>query len=668
MLLGVNLFAQYIQVTPRDIVIPYTTGSRILAEYPTYTTIATGDKWLAQLYKDGGDNVISPLDNSGNPTGDDIMVTDALNANATQYVTVTLAAGNPYVTLLAIRFYPGTSQASQGDKVYMRIFNAHTIAGATKYMASVNLYTVPTSTATVEMDNILGWTASWIPVNEPQGYALTIESNYPGAPILFNGSPTGEVTPHTFPAPAAAGMYDLGPLPNIAWTTPGLNWDGGTGDLTYRFLGVLTPPPATTPAFYDGEIVYIAWDADAVPYILTWEGPNGLVVSGYHVFWQGGFVIDVTEPQWMTPPIAEGSYTWRVVPYVTDPAKGTKTDLSPVKVRIDSPKGDAVDAVDWHFTIIRNNPPAPALLAPMDGELLTTNMVDLQWGAPGYNIDSFFDVYCDPNPDPTTLVYHGSGMELFNDPVFTLHLIDLLDETTYYWYVKITDAVSGLFSISPIWSFTTPPGGGEVPVELSSFTAVYTAGFFVQLTWVVQSETNHLGYYVLRNSEENLDTATMLHTSPISTGNANGTQITYNFRDEEIEANQTYYYWLESVDMDGQSQFFGPINIVTTGENPQDPTPIVPLNTALLDAYPNPFTSQSSIPYYLKTSGDVKIEIYNAKGKLVHSYNAPSKAAGYHKISWDGRDLSGKPVSSGIYFYRMTSGKYTASKKIVLVK
>ena len=112
--------------------------------------------------------------------------------------------------------------------------------------------------------------------------------------------------------------------------------------------------------------------------------------------------------------------------------------------------------------------------------------------------------------------------------------------------------------------------------------------------------------------------------------------------------------------------FYGPVNVVfrwkkkaVTGNS---------LATKLENAYPNPFNPNTNIRYQLKDAGDVKIDIYNTRGQLVRSFSRTHDAPGYYQINWDGRDSSGKSVSSGVYQYKMTSGKYSATKKMVLKK
>jgi len=207
-----------------------------------------------------------------------------------------------------------------------------------------------------------------------------------------------------------------------------------------------------------------------------------------------------------------------------------------------------------------------------------------------------------------------------------------------------------------------------LPVELSSFTATPTADMFVQIAWVSQSETNHLGYNILRGENNVIANAMQINPSIITEGNTVGTQVSYDYTDIEVYPGSTYYYWLESMDLGGVSTFYGPLMVLVSGD-PTDPgTPPIPTVTELQDAYPNPFNPVTNLRYTLKEAGHVRIDIFNAKGQLIRSYDADHNAPGYYQLRWDGKDAQGRNVSSGIYLYRMTSGKYVASKKMVLAK
>ncbi|MCK9434629.1 MAG: T9SS type A sorting domain-containing protein, partial [Candidatus Cloacimonetes bacterium] len=67
-------------------------------------------------------------------------------------------------------------------------------------------------------------------------------------------------------------------------------------------------------------------------------------------------------------------------------------------------------------------------------------------------------------------------------------------------------------------------------------------------------------------------------------------------------------------------------------------------------------------------AGEARIDIFNVKGQLLKTFKQNHEQAGYYQVSWDGRDVNGHQVSTGVYFYRMSSGKYSHTKKMVLSK
>ena len=94
----------------------------------------------------------------------------------------------------------------------------------------------------------------------------------------------------------------------------------------------------------------------------------------------------------------------------------------------------------------------------------------------------------------------------------------------------------------------------------------------------------------------------------------------------------------------------------------------VPSAYGLCQNYPNPYNPQTQIAYQLPQAGEVSLKIYNIKGELVRTLVAEHKPAGSHTVLWDGRNQAGMEVSSGIYLYRMVSGEFRATKKMVMIK
>ena len=84
--------------------------------------------------------------------------------------------------------------------------------------------------------------------------------------------------------------------------------------------------------------------------------------------------------------------------------------------------------------------------------------------------------------------------------------------------------------------------------------------------------------------------------------------------------------------------------------------------------YPNPFNPSTTIEYAVPQSGNVTIDIYNLVGQRIKTLVDDAFSAGRYKTVWDGKDNAGVNVSSGIYFYSISSGNVSIVKKMVLIK
>ena len=98
-----------------------------------------------------------------------------------------------------------------------------------------------------------------------------------------------------------------------------------------------------------------------------------------------------------------------------------------------------------------------------------------------------------------------------------------------------------------------------------------------------------------------------------------------------------------------------------------------PDETALLRNYPNPFNPETWFPYQLSIAADVTIAIYSVNGTLVRTLSLGHQAAGMYRSKsraayWDGRNAFGEPVASGIYFYTLTAGTFSATGKMLIRK
>ena len=102
-------------------------------------------------------------------------------------------------------------------------------------------------------------------------------------------------------------------------------------------------------------------------------------------------------------------------------------------------------------------------------------------------------------------------------------------------------------------------------------------------------------------------------------------------------------------------------------------TLLTPTETVLWHNYPNPFNPETWIPYELKTPASVRVAIYGQSGVLVRELSLGYQVAGRYTSRaraayWDGRNTIGEPVSSGLYFYTLTAGDFSATRRMVILK
>jgi hypothetical protein len=95
---------------------------------------------------------------------------------------------------------------------------------------------------------------------------------------------------------------------------------------------------------------------------------------------------------------------------------------------------------------------------------------------------------------------------------------------------------------------------------------------------------------------------------------------------------------------------------------------VLPVCTLDANNYPNPFNPETTISYSVPAAGHASLKVYNLKGQLVRELVNETREAGRHTVVWNGKDANGNAVSSGIYFYSLTSGGKTVTRKMLLAK
>jgi hypothetical protein len=93
-----------------------------------------------------------------------------------------------------------------------------------------------------------------------------------------------------------------------------------------------------------------------------------------------------------------------------------------------------------------------------------------------------------------------------------------------------------------------------------------------------------------------------------------------------------------------------------------------PTQTRLLQNYPNPFRAGSVIRYEMAKAGTAELRVFDVRGQLVKRIVSEHSQPGRYEVAWHGRNEQGQSVPPGAYFYRLVAGKFSQSRKMILIR
>ncbi len=191
-------------------------------------------------------------------------------------------------------------------------------------------------------------------------------------------------------------------------------------------------------------------------------------------------------------------------------------------------------------------------------------------------------------------------------------------------------------------------GNNLLPVELASYTSTINQRN-VTLNWVTSLETNNSGFDIERKSvTEDWSNAGFV------AGHGTVTYpVNYSFTDRNL-APGVYNYRLKQIDINGNFQYFNLNNEVIIG---------IPSKFEVYQNFPNPFNPSTKISFDLPVDSKVNVAVFDLTGKEIVTLVNDVKTAGYYTV-----DFNATGLSSGIYFYRISAGSFTATKKMMLIR
>ena len=218
--------------------------------------------------------------------------------------------------------------------------------------------------------------------------------------------------------------------------------------------------------------------------------------------------------------------------------------------------------------------------------------------------------------------------------------------TGTFVYAYIGDSAT---NISGDGTFTVDSSNIPLPVELSGFTSVINRNDVV-LNWSTASEINNSGFDIERSA---VDNNKWIKVGYVRGNGSSGLINNYTFEDKGLNSGK-YLYRLKQIDFNGNFEYFNLQNDVVVG---------VPENFSLKQNYPNPFNPVTKIDFDIPLESRVSLKVYNTEGKEIQNLVNGSLNSGYYSIEFDASSLP-----SGVYYYRLESGNFVSTKKLMLLK
>jgi hypothetical protein len=185
---------------------------------------------------------------------------------------------------------------------------------------------------------------------------------------------------------------------------------------------------------------------------------------------------------------------------------------------------------------------------------------------------------------------------------------------------------------------------GVTPIKLLSFTAARYEERVV-LTWETSMESQHAGFRVYRRSDD-------LPWERLTSGLISGGPR-YSYTDLSATPGQAYLYEIESVSRTGETERFGPVEV------------LLPRYGVELRVSRNP-SSAPVVTFSLPEAGEVTLRVFDVSGRLVKILWDGYRESGSHEIAWNGEDDQGRSMPGGIYFMRLDTVSDQKTGRLVL--
>ncbi len=229
--------------------------------------------------------------------------------------------------------------------------------------------------------------------------------------------------------------------------------------------------------------------------------------------------------------------------------------------------------------------------------------------------------------------------------------VDPSDDLTFYVFNEFADTLGTVLPPGEDGRWSTAWGvlpTSVLPIELVSFTGS-VLGSAIRLKWSTSTEVNNLGFEVEKAISGRNDWYKIgfVHGS----GNSNSPKE-YSFIDKNIIGSGSFNYRLKQLDNDGKYSYSKVIEVK-----------FIPENFALLQNYPNPFNPSTKISWQSPVGSHQTLKVFDVLGNEVATLVDEYREAGKYEV-----DFNGKNLATGMYIYKLQTGGFVETKKMILLR
>jgi agmatine/peptidylarginine deiminase len=254
----------------------------------------------------------------------------------------------------------------------------------------------------------------------------------------------------------------------------------------------------------------------------------------------------------------------------------------------------------------------------------------------------------------------NSNFELINmtnvtNDSFYCYIPHQPEGTTVYYYISATTTTGKTIS-KPL---TAPSGYFKFYVTTPLAVNLISFNYFnnnnnITFNWVTGSELNSSYFELTYSEDESTINNQLIYTVPAS-GNSN--KLNRYFCNIPLSQIKNGYYYLWEIDLAGNKTNLGKVYVNETWT----------LTYNLQQNYPNPFNPTTKISFSIPSKQNVNISVYNLLGEFVYNIVDKEFTAGIHTLEYSPGNID-KNISGGVYFYKITTPNFSATKKMIYLK